>query len=129
MKKKYIEQPENRKVIAMLQERQEVIDEVSNYNQKMADILYIIDEIVGKQTSKNPTYKSCAICDDRDEFDVKIGRKIAADKVDLKYHTAMTKKYNRYIGMLEDIIIVLEGLRNVHLQKRLLAEDDLQKYR
>ena len=41
----------------------------------------------------------------------------------------MANQYNYYIRLLEDIIAMLEQLRNEHIQERLHIESEMQEYK
>lgn len=128
MKKKYVELPEERTVIAMMDKKYSVANELENVSKKYAFILNRIDFIFGRKDSGNPYYKSEAVADENDEFDIKIGREIAGQKVDYKYHKSMIKQYNRYILLLENMIDMLEKLRNKHIDKRRKIIDNMKKF-
>jgi len=128
MKKKFIDIPEKNKVIAMMEEKHSVIDEISNASKKYAFVLNRIDFMFGRKDSTNPYFKSEAVAYLPDTFDVKTGHEIAGQKVDYKYHKSMIKQYNRYIGLLEDIIDTLERLRNEHIAKNRKITKNIRKF-
>lgn len=129
MKKKYIELPEKKTVIAMMDKKHSISEEISSVSKKYAFILNRIDFIFGRNKSNNSYFKSKAIALEDDVFDVKIGREIAGQKVDYKYHKSMISQYNRYILLLENMIDTLENLRNKHIDKRRKIENDMKKYK
>lgn len=128
MKKKFIELPEERTVIAMMEENHTVVKELEKTSKKYAFILNRIDFMFGRKDSGNSYFKSEAVADKNDLFDINIGREIAGQKVDYKYHKSMVKQYNRYILLLENIIDTLENLRNKHIDKRRKIENNMKKY-
>jgi len=129
MKKKFIDIPEKNKVIAMMEEKHSIIDEISNMSKKCAFILNRIDFMFGRKGSSNPYFKSEAVAYSPDTFDIKTGRKIAGQKVDYKYHQSMIKQYNRYIELLKDIIDTLERLRNEHISKRIKIVNNMKRFK
>lgn len=128
MKKKYYELPEERTVIAMMEKKCSVANELENVSKKYAFILNRIDFIFGRKDSSNPYFKSEAVADENDEFDIQIGREIAGQKADYKYHKSMIKQYNRYILLLENMITALENLRNKHITRKRKIESNMKKY-
>ena len=128
MKKKFIELPEKKTVIAMMEEEHSVSEEILSANKKYAFILNKLDFIFGRSKLGNPYFKSKAIASEDDMFDAKIGREIAGQKVDYKYHKSMISQYNRYISLLEDMIDMLETLRNKHINKRRKIERHMKEY-
>lgn len=128
MKKRYIELPEERTIIAMMEEKHTVAKELEKVSKKYAFILNRIDFIFGRKGSSNPYFKSEAVADENDSFDVKIGQEIAGQKVDYKYHKSMIIQYNRYILLLENMIATLENLRSKHISKKRKIESNMKKY-
>jgi hypothetical protein len=129
VKKRFIEIPEKKMVIAMLDKKYSAVDEVKRINHRAAFILNRTDFIFGRAPLANSYFKSIARCNGNDTYDRKIGRNIARRKVDYKYHKSMANQYNYYIRLLEDIIAMLEQLRNEHIQERLHIESEMQEYK
>lgn len=127
MQKKFIELPEKKTVIAMLEKPHTIEDELNNVDKKVGFILHRLDFLFGRNKPSNPYFKSVAKCSEEDSFDINIGRKIAGQKVDNRLHKAMIKQYNRYINMLEDVISTLEQLRNEHITKSLQIEEEIRR--
>ena len=129
MKKKFIAIPEKNKVIAMMEEKYSIIDEIKKSNKKFAFVLNRIDFMFNRKDSSNPYFKSEAVAYSPDVFDIEIGREIAGQKVEYKYHRSMVTQYNRYIGLLEDIIDFLERLRNEHISKSRKITDNMKRFK
>lgn len=129
MKKKFIDIPEKNKVIAMMEEKYSIIDEIKKSNKKFAFVLNRIDFMFNRKDSSNPYFKSEAVAYPPDVFDIEIGREIAGQKVEYKYHRSMVTQYNRYIGLLEDIIDFLERLRNEHISKSRKITDNMKRFK
>lgn len=128
MKKRFIELPDKNTVIAMMEEKYSITKEVEKVNKNYAFIVNKIDFIFGRKESSNPYYKSEAVAHNGDEFDVKIGREIAGQKTDYKYHRSMVDQYNRYILLLESMIDTLEKLRNKHISKKMKIKNNMKKF-
>ena len=69
-----------------------------------------------------------AYCDERDEFDEKIGVEVAASKVDLKKHRKMANKYSRLYFLLNKAASTVYKLFLKHCEKANAIEDDLENY-
>lgn len=128
MKKKFIELPEKNTVIAMMENKHYISEEIKTVNKNYAFILNRIDFIFGRRESSNPYYRSEAVACEGDGFDVKIGRDIAGQKTDYKYHKSMIDQYNRYILLLESMIDALEKLRNKHISKKIKIKNNMKKF-
>lgn len=128
MKKKFIELPKENTVIAMMENKHSIADEVKTVNKNYAFILNRIDFIFGRKESSNPYYKSTAVATGDDVFDAKIGREITGQKTDYKYHKSMVAQYNRYILLLENMIDTLEKLRNKHISKKRKITENMKKF-
>lgn len=128
MKKRYIELPEKNTIIAMMENKHSIANEVKTVNKNYAFILNRIDFIFGRKESSNPYYKSTAVADRDDVFDLKTGREIAGQKTDYKYHKSMIDQYNRHILLLENMIDILEKLRNKHIDKKRKIADNMKKF-
>lgn len=128
MKKRFIELPGRNTVIAMMEKKPSIIKEVESANKKYAFVLNRLEFMFGQRESSNPYFKSTAVAHNGDEFDVETGREIAEQKVDYKYHKSMVNQYNKYISLLENIITVLENLRNKHISKKRKIENNMKKF-
>lgn len=128
MKKRFIELPEKNTVIAMMENKHSVANEVKTVNKNYEFILNRLDFVFGRKESSNPYYKSKAVSDGDDTFDVKTGREIAGQKADYKYHKSMIDQYNRYILLLENMIDTLEKLRNKHIDRKRKITDNMRKF-
>lgn len=69
-----------------------------------------------------------AYCDERDEFDEKIGVEVAASKVDLKKHRKMANKYSRLYFLLNKTASIVYKLFLKHCEKANAIESDLENY-
>lgn len=69
-----------------------------------------------------------AKCDDEDEFNEYIGKDIAAAKADLKYHSAISKKYSQIIRTLQRVINELTKLKEYHDRKKENILNDFDRY-
>lgn len=76
----------------------------------------------------NASYKGVSTCDEHDIFDEKKGRDIAESKADMKYHTAMAKKYKRLVDILAKAQKEIHVLELEHQLKSLRIEERLCKY-
>lgn len=128
MKKRFIELPKKNTVIAMMEEKPSIIKEIESVNKSYSFVLNKLEFMFGRKESGNPYFKSKAVAHDGDEFDIRIGRQIAEQKVDYKYHKSMVSQYNRYISLLENIITTLESLRNKHIGKKRKIENSMKKF-
>lgn len=61
--------------------------------------------------------KAVSRCDDRDEFDEKIGKKIVADILEKKYHTLMMKKYKQIERKMDNILDNVDKLTMMHKER------------
>ena len=129
MKKKFIINSEKNIVIAeMIDIPKSIVKETEEKTSKMTS--FLVNEIFQKLTmskSSNPLYKAVAKCDNRDDFDEKIGIEIAATKSDLKYHIAMRKKYMRVLKVLRKACDEIESLAVYHQKKVRNIEDDIKR--
>ena len=91
------------------------------------ELLYLVgvDDIY--QQDKN-ILKAVSRCDDRDEFDEKIGKKIVADILEKKYHILMMKKYRQVIRKLEGIIENAYSLGLMHENRFRELQTRIDKY-
>lgn len=128
MKKRFIELPERNTIIAMMEKKPSIIEEIKGVNKSYAFVLNKLEFMFGRKESSNPYFRSEAVAHDGDEFDIKIGREIAEQKVDYKYHKSMVSQYNKYILLLENIITTLENLRNKHISKKRKIENSMKKF-
>ena len=103
----YIVKPEERIVIGWISTidgMTGIIEELDKY--KMGWVLPAINvEDIWEQD--NRIIKAVSRCDESDEFDEKIGKKIVADILEKKYHSIMIKKYRK---CEEKILQMLSGI-------------------
>lgn len=86
------------------------------------DKCFNIDIVCGKD------FIGVARCDDEDEFNEQIGKIIAANKADMKYHNAMSRKYELIIKLLDRVYEEINRLRLFHLQKVENIKESLKRY-
>lgn len=73
-------------------------------------------------------YKGVAKCDKHDKFDEEIGKKIAGDKAEMKYHFAMAKKYKKLVEIIGKAYEELYTLECKHVNKALKLNDRIEQY-
>ena len=83
-----------------------------------------LDELVDDD---NYVY-SKAVCIEDDVFDKQKGIDIASEKLDLKNHLRMVRKYSRALRYMQSAMRKLEDLINKHLKKAYAIRNDLDKY-
>lgn len=83
--------------------------------------------ILGMDIFDHPL-RANAYCDERDEFDEKIGVEVAASKVDLKKHRKMANKYSRLYFLLNKAASTVYKLFLKHCEKANAIETDLENY-
>ena len=66
-----------------------------------------------------------AYCDEKDEWNEKIGIEVCAAKLDLKNHKKLAKQYGRLYRLLFETIDVVTELIEYHTKKAEAIEDDL----
>lgn len=73
------------------------------------NVLYVVEDYKsGEWTWMQDSYKGIAKCSPQDEFDVEIGKTIAANRALRRYYSDLRNKYARFIGMLDEIIDIAE---------------------
>jgi len=137
MKKRYVINRGDSTVVAMLENGERVTtigDEVGKYaSSNTRDLIHgflyetAFYDNYDIDISPRPKFRGVAKCDPRDNFDVEVGKTIAATKYDLKYHKTMQKKYKKLIRILNQAIIDLEKLLKRHEYKILAIEKSLDK--
>lgn len=75
-----------------------------------------------------PTITAKAKCDNKDEFDEKIGKNIVAKKLDYKAEARMAKQYRKLCKLFADLIFELDELGIKHQNKANNIKKSLQKY-
>lgn len=91
--------------IAKLSDAKSIVDEIEdNFGSwDAADIISLCD--IGYNNNKSFVGKS--VCDSRDTYNEKIGKKIASLKADKKYHAHMIRQYESAMAKLEKIYNVM----------------------
>lgn len=72
--------------------------------------------------------KAVSRCDDRDEFDEKIGKKIVADVLEKKYHILMMKKFKQVERKLLDMVKGTYVLGMMHNERLNELQTRIDKY-
>lgn len=72
--------------------------------------------------------KAQATCDDKDEFNEKIGMDVVAAKLDMKDHLRMAKNYDRALRIMNAAMRKLEDMCNKHWKKAMAIRKDLEEY-
>lgn len=72
--------------------------------------------------------KAVSRCDDRDEFDEKIGKKIVADVLEKKYHILMMKKLGQVEKKLSDMLEGTYALGVMHNERLDELQARIDKY-
>ena len=130
---KYVVKPEERMVIGWIdmcdsfKNITSIENELYGVTKFPYELLYLVgvDDIY--QQDKN-ILKAVSRCDDRDEFDEKIGKKIVADILEKKYHILMMKKYRQVIRKLEGIIENAYSLGLMHENRFRELQTRIDKY-
>jgi hypothetical protein len=89
---KYFVNEEERKVVAVLQDTQ-----WDAYN-KICKMMRNTDFCVVPRNKymMNPTYRAIVTCDEKDEFNVEVGKQIAKERVLEHYYEALDKRLNHF---------------------------------
>lgn len=128
-KKNFIVKPESKRVIAAIQKPVSVLEDLkknsSHITSKVVMQILLTYDI---EKSTNSNYKAIACCDERDEFDEKIGKKIASKKCDAKYHMRKVKQYKRILKILEQISNEIHHIYYSHSAKLKKIEQELEEY-
>ena len=77
---------------------------------------------------KERVLKAVSRCDERDEFDEKIGKKIVADVLEKKYHTLMMKKYEQIERKMDNILDNVDKLTMMHNERLNELQARIDKY-
>ncbi len=134
--KNFIIKPEEKVVVAIMDASENgVTDEVVSKCAKptMYAVLSLIMNAYDMNISEldipyNASYKGVSICDEHDIFDEKKGKDIAESKANLKYHTAMAKKYKRIANIFEKAQKEMHILETDHALVAKNIKDSLNKF-
>lgn len=139
MEKRFIVKPEEKVVVAIMDAycdgiQEEVEKKCTRPTANLVQHIIINDHSQGLnyrnyEINYNVPYKGVSKCDEYDKFDEKVGRDIAGSKADLKYHTAMMKKYSRISELLKKATEEIQVLEFEHMRKVMHINEDLQRYR
>lgn len=69
-----------------------------------------------------------AYCDEKDEWDEKVGTDVCAAKLELKNHQKLAKKYDRIARDLQEACLIAQSYCIRHEAKAMSIEDDLIQY-
>ena len=109
---KYIVKPEEKRVIAVLENtREDALNKAMKICRELTDKCPNI--FIAPQTSKlimNDSFHGVAVCKEGDEFDVEEGKNIAKRICLEKYYASFDKKMNKFQSDLEVI-----GIRIMHI--------------
>ena len=132
---KYVVKPEEKMVIGWINMYDEAKN-VASFGEEMTKhsniydidyILYLLEiEDIWQQNEK--VLKAVSKCDDRDEFDEKIGKKIVTDIIEKKYHALMMKKYKQIEKKLKKIIESANALNTMHEERLKELQARIDKY-
>lgn len=128
-KKQVFVKPNEKRVIAKYSQYPDVpYFVIGEFNNKMERIILKDIECVCEYTNyENPYFTSVSECVDDDEFNEELGRDIAAEKVDMKFHVSAAKRCEVYINYLENMINNLKQIQAKHDKKTRAIYEDLQR--
>ena len=129
LEKRFIVKPEEKIVIALISNHDNLFDELRNESVEAREAhreLYYVTPF--SEPDNDDVFKGIARCDEHDVFDAETGKKIAAAKADYKYHVAMMKAYEKYITFCAKAIETFEKKINKHAEATALIEKKLEKY-
>lgn len=86
----------------------------------------VIIAAVGEKNAD--TIKAKAYCDERDEFDERIGTEVCSSKLEYKNHIRLAKAYSRAFRILTEASYIAEKLCRRHFNKANAIEDDLIRH-
>ena len=134
--KRFIIKPEEKVVVAIMDASEGgVTDEVVSRCTKptmyaaLSMIMNAYDmNVPDLEIPYNASYKGVSMCDQYDIFDEQKGRDIAGSKADMKYHTAMAKKYKRLSDIFDKAKKEMRVLELEHQLKSARIEEKLYTY-
>lgn len=140
--KNYIVNPEKKIVVAILKANIDNVDDMKGIADEVIrecsrTTIYAILELIEKAGDFDMSnldipyevlYKGIAKCDEHDEFNEEIGKKIAGNKAEMKYHIAMAKKYKVLVSLIEKAYEELYVLECKHANKAFKINNNIKKY-
>lgn len=129
MGKKFIVLKDERKVIAEMIEKADILKEVNKKCSKLTGRM--IMEIMLEDNiefSTNPKYKAMSVCSEGDDFIESTGKKIAAKKSDLKFHKSRAKQYKKALKFMEKVTNEIHHMYYDHVAKANKIEEELKDY-
>ena len=102
------------------------VEDFPNVDQRHNYVLWMAADQCAAQ--EDDWYWAVAKCDDRDEWDEKVGIDIAGEKLDLKNHTRLAKKYDQMHRLLMECATYCYAHCMHHYEKANKIEDDLYNY-
>lgn len=132
MRKRFITNEENGTVIAILDDYEDVCKEVlrrctNNTAITVLGAIFNFEECDLKELNTNSVFKGVAKCDGSDKYDERIGKDIAGNKADMKYHNAMAKKYKMIFNVLKEAAEEIDRLYARHTVKAYNIKNDLER--
>lgn len=129
---KYVVKPEEKMVIGWIDLRDYnsvtgIYDETRN-NRLPVDWLIMDLNIEDVREQDSHIIKAVSKCDDRDEFDEKIGKKIVADIIEKKYHILILKKYKQCERSIKKILVDIFSLKIMHNNRLKELQARIDKY-
>lgn len=101
---KFFVDRENKVVVAtIIGCRYDAIDKINSLISNVSSYEYL-DVYFKSKLLMNDTYKAVAKCDDEDEFDEEIGKKIAMDKLTERYHKSLNNRIVKFIEMFDKVL-------------------------
>lgn len=140
--KRYIINPEEKVVVAMMNANTIDPDDTAGVADEVVEkctslTMYAVIELINRAVDCNmpnldipcdELYKGIAKCDEYDDFDPVLGKQIAGNKAEMKYHIAMSKKYKRLVDILGKAYEELYILECEHANKALKISNNIKKY-
>ena len=107
--------------------KKSIIDETDDLNKLQKDILLSAIGVYNwlPFDNDNDNIHANAYCDERDEFDEKIGIDVCTEKLYLKQHQQMLKQYEKAMKNLEYLADWIYGKAQMHVEKINSIKDDL----
>lgn len=119
--------PEARLVMGEM-DRKSIMEETDDLSGLQTDILDIaMGGYRWRIMDDNDTIHANAYCDERDEFDEKIGLDVCTEKLYLKQHKQMLKQYEVVMKRLEVLADWMYSKAQMHAEKIKAIEDDLER--
>lgn len=128
---KYVVKPEEKMVIGWINMCDSDNNDITSVGWELKDNYYFLlsalkVEDIWQQDER--ILKAVSRCDDRDEFDEKIGKKIVADILEKKYHILMMKKYKQIERKLNGILDNTYELGMMHENRLRELQARINKY-